>query len=128
MQEEIPYHKTSPTAFVNGYICTEREKNLNQNRPATYNDPGSILRRISRSSSMTSADARQLEEAIKRLDEMDHQNNGDNRNDGDNNGDLSFEEEWRVVAMTIDRILLILSIIAFIIGTLVSFVDSKYVY
>ena len=52
--------------------------------------------------------------------------NGDN-NDGDNDDVLSFEEEWRVVAMTFDRVMLISFSVIFIIGTIACFAHTKYV-
>ena len=41
--------------------------------------------------------------------------------------DLSFEEEWRIVAMTMDRIMLIGFSIVFIVGTLGIFAHTRYV-
>ena len=85
-------------------------------------DVDNILRRISRSSSMNSVEARQLEQALGRL----AQYGGDDKHDGDNEG-FTFEEEWRIVAMTIDRIFLVFFSVVFVVGTIACFANTEYV-
>ena len=94
-----------------------------ENYNGDNNNVGIILRRISRSVSMSSEEAIQLELAIQRLGIP---YNGDNKKNNGDNG-YTFQEEWRVVAMTIDRILFIASIVIFIVGTIGCFARTKYV-
>ena len=107
-------------------------------------DIGDMLRKMSRSTSMTSEELVCLEKAIQRLDRQSKRDKtahgGDNSGyggdnveyDGDNNepnGDTKYTdgEEWRVVAMTIDRMLFIGSMIVFIAGTIGVFARTNYV-
>ena len=48
---------------------------------------------------------------------------------GDDGSDCTYtmEEEWRIVAMTIDFLLFIIYVLIFIIGTLLIFAHAKYV-
>ena len=41
--------------------------------------------------------------------------------------DLTFEEEWRIVAMTLDRFLFIFFILALVVGTIACFVNVEWV-
>ena len=104
-------------------------------------DLGDMLRKMSRSTSMTSEEFVCLEKAIQRLDRQSKRDNGGDNSgyggdnsgyDGDNNapdGDTKYTdgEEWRVVAMTIDRMLFIGSMIVFIAGTIGVFARTNYV-
>ena len=61
--------------------------------------------------------------------QMDGQLDRQIGNTMDNGSDdcLSFEDEWRVVAMTVDRLLLLLFSLVFLVGTIACFAHTKYV-
>ena len=57
----------------------------------------------------------------------DGDNDGDNTRHFSGEDDLTFEEEWRLVAMTIDRLLFIGFMAIFAVGTFACFAHTKYV-
>lgn len=90
----------------------------------------SALKKLSKSSNLCSNDIRHLEFAIEQLEELDGSRKENHGNDGDNyeyDGICTFEEEWRVVAMTIDRCLFIGFLVFFFIGTSCVFAKTTYV-
>ena len=72
-------------------------------------------------------DANQLEYIVQRLQKLDDgkSSKGDEHYDGYNK--LTFEEEWRIAAMTLDRILQVVFMIIFLIGTVACFSNTKYI-
>ena len=101
--------------FINRYAMNENE------------NPGSILRRLSRSSSMDSGDIKRLELAIQRLEDLGDKKGGRRYDDSKEHEEFSFEEEWRIVAMTVDRVLFIFFSIVFIAGTIGFYAPTNYV-
>ena len=121
MEEEYTGGVTNPAyAKSNGDI----KMNGIVPRGGGEKSPGTILRRISRSSSMSSQEARQLELAIRRIEEEDEGTGAGQEETGD---ELSLEEEWRVVAMTIDYGMFIFFMILFVLGTIGCFAGTKYI-
>ena len=81
-------------------------------------NPNGLLWKMSPTSGMFSADARQLQMELLEKD---------NSHKDDEVDDLTLEEEWRVVAMTIDRFLFLGFMAIFVVGTIACFANTKFI-
>ena len=94
----------------------------------------SLLKRLSKCSNISKQEVRSLDHIIREIEKRERRNEvkhgGDKCSyDGDNSDEeeVTFEDEWRIVAMTVDRCLFMFFVTMFLLTSVACFSNHSFV-